>query len=124
MDFFKYEGKENLTMDDVMLLKVGRHFRLSEGCKVVIGREEGENKFLDRYTPGRWKMETVGITGPTTLIEGEPSDEELKIVAGMTARYAGVEDFSAARVKYCYEDNEGELTTTAVDEDMLDGWRL
>lgn len=28
LDFFEYQGKEHLTMEDVMLLKVGRHFRI------------------------------------------------------------------------------------------------
>ena len=124
MDFFDYEGKENLTMDDVMLLKIGRHFRLSSDCKVVMGREEGENKFLDRYAPGRWKMETLDVTGPTTLIEGDPSDTELKLAAGMTARYAGVSDFSSARVQFWRDEEEGVLETTEVDDGMLDGWRI
>ena len=124
MDFFDHEGKENLTMDDVMLLKIGRHFRLSSDCKVVMGREEGENKFLNRYAPGRWKMETMDVTGPTTLIEGKPSEAELKLVAGMTARYAGVSDFSSARVQFWRDDEEGILDTADVDEGMLDIWRI
>ena len=124
MDFFDYEGKENLTMDDVMLLKIGRHFRLSSECKVVMGREEGENKFLNRYAPGRWKMETMDVTGPTTLIEGTPSEAELKLAAGMTARYAGVSDFSSARVQFWRDDKEGVLDTAEVDEGMLDTWRI
>lgn len=124
MDFFDYEGKENLTMDDVMLLKIGRHFRLSSECKVVMGREEGENKFLNRYAPGRWKMETMDATGPTTLIEGTPSEAELKLAAGMTARYAGISDFSSARVQFWRDDKEGVLDTAEVDEGMLDTWRI
>ncbi|MYK99021.1 MAG: thiamine biosynthesis protein, partial [Gemmatimonadetes bacterium] len=88
LDFFEYEGKENLTMDDVMLLKIGRHFRVKPDVKVVMGREEGENKFLERYTPGRWRLETKDVTGPTTLVEGHPSDDDLRQIAGMTVRYA------------------------------------
>lgn len=124
MDFFDHEGKENLTMDDVMLLKIGRHFRLSPECKVVMGREEGENKFLNNCASGRWKMETMDVTGPTTLIEGKPSEAELKLAAGMTARYAGVSDFSSARVQFWRDDKEGILDTAEVDEGMLDTWRI
>ncbi|MEE2710460.1 MAG: 7-cyano-7-deazaguanine synthase [Gemmatimonadota bacterium] len=124
MDFFDHEGKENLTMDDVMLLKIGRHFRLSSDCKVVMGREEGENKFLNNYASGRLKMETMNVTGPTTLIEGRPTEAELKLAAGMTARYAGVSDFSSARVQFWRDDEEGILDTAEVDEGMLDTWRI
>ena len=91
LDFFEYEGKENLTMDDVMLLKIGRHFRVKPDVKVVMGREEGENKFLERYTPGRWRLETKDVTGPTTLVEGDPTDDDLRQIAGMTVGYAGLE---------------------------------
>lgn len=124
LDFFEYRGKENLTMDDVMLLKMGRHFRLTPDVKVVIGREEGENKFLERYTPGRWKLETRDVTGPTTLIEGDPTEEDLQLAAGMTARYAGVEDFSSARSTCWYNGEERVLETTPVDDAMLEGWRI
>lgn len=123
-DFFDHRGKENLTMDDVMLLKVGRHFRLGADVKVVIGREEGENKFLDQCTAGRWKLATLDVMGPTTLIEGDPDEDELKLVAGMTARYAGVTDFDSARVGFRHGDDEGVLTTTPVDDAMLEGWRI
>jgi len=36
---------EELTMEHVMLLKVGRHFRLPDGTKVIVGRDEGETRF-------------------------------------------------------------------------------
>lgn len=124
LDFFEYEGKENLTMDDVMLLKMGRHFRLNPEVKVVIGREEGENRFLERYTPGRWHLETVDVTGPTTLVEGDPSEEDLQIAAGMTARYAGVDDFSSVRSKCLHNGEERILETAPVNDDMLTEWRI
>jgi len=124
LDFFEYRGKENLTMDDVMLLKMGRHFRLTPDVKVVIGREEGENKFLERYTAGRWKLETCDVTGPTTLVEGNPTEEDLQLAAGMTARYSGVEDFSSARSTCSYNGEERVLNTTPVEEAMLEGWRI
>jgi len=124
LDFFEYRGKENLTMDDVMLLKMGRHFRLTPDVKVVIGREEGENKFMERYTSGRWKLETCDVTGPTTLVEGDPTEENLRLVAGMTARYAGVTDFSSARSTCWYNGEERVLETTPVDDAMLEAWRI
>lgn len=123
-DFFEYRGKEHLTMDDVMLLKVGRHFRISPDVKAVVGREEGENKFLERYAAGRWKLEVLDELGPTTLIEGEPTREDLRLVAGITARYCGVTDFSGVRVRYWHDEEEGVVTATSVNDQMLDTWRV
>lgn len=123
-DFFEYRGKEYLTMDDVMLLKVGRHFRISPDVKAVVGREEGENKFLERYAAGRWKLEVLDELGPTTLIEGEPTREDLRLVAGITARYCGVTDFSGVRVRYWHDEEEGVVTAISVNDQMLDTWRV
>ena len=124
LDFFKYEGKDNLTMDDVMLLKIGRHFRVSPDVKVVMGREEGENKFLGRYAPGRWKLEAKNVTGPTTLVEGMPTDEELRQIAGMTVRYAGSKADSDTPVSCHYEETEITLEPAQIDDSILDEWRI
>jgi tRNA U34 2-thiouridine synthase MnmA/TrmU len=35
-----------LTISNTELLKIGRHFRLSERCKVIVGRNEKENEIL------------------------------------------------------------------------------
>ena len=111
-------------MDDVMLLKIGRHFRVSPDVKVVMGREEGENKFLDRYTPGRWKLETKDVTGPTTLVEGMPTDDELRQIAGMTVRYAGSKADRKTPVSCHYADTERILEPAQFDDSMLDEWRI
>lgn len=123
-DFFDCRGKENLTMDDVMLLKVGRHFRISPDVKAIVGREEGENKFLERHAAGRWKMEVLDEMGPTTLIEGEPTPEDLRLIAGMTARYCGVTEFSGVRAKYWRDGEEGVVVADPVNDTMLDAWRV
>jgi hypothetical protein len=124
LDFFEYRGKEHLTMDEVMLLKIGRHFRLGPDVKVIVGREEGENKFLERYAAGRWRIEPAGVMGPTALVEGSPTEEDLRLVAGMTARYAGVTDFAAARACCWQNGAERLLVPVPVDDAMLDGWRI
>lgn len=124
LDFFKYEGKDNLTMDDVMLLKIGRHFRVSPDVKVVMGREEGENKFLGRYAPGRWKLEAKNVTGPTTLVEGMPTDEELRQIAGMTVRYAGSKADTDTPVSCHYAETEITLEPAPIDDSILDEWRI
>tara|TARA_B100000029_G_scaffold516813_1_gene634888 strand:+ start:68215 stop:69255 length:1041 start_codon:yes stop_codon:yes gene_type:complete len=124
LDFFEHEGKENLTMDDVMLLKVGRHFRVTPDVKVIMGREEGENKFLDRYASGRWKLETKNITGPTTLVEGIPTDKDLRQIAGITVRYAGSKANFETPVTCHYEDGEQIIEPSKVDEALLEKWRI
>ena len=38
--------KEDFTLTDIHLLKIGRHFRLSKTSKAIAGRNEQENRKL------------------------------------------------------------------------------
>ena len=88
------------------------------------GREEGENKFLERYTPGRWRLETKDVTGPTTLVEGDPTEDDLRQIAGMTVRYAGSKADPDTPVACRYEDTERVLEPSPVEEAVLEAWRV
>ena len=76
------------TLNDVHLLKVGRHLRLSPSAKAVVGRNEKENKKLATYAlEGDLLFKVVNFPGPITVVRGE-LDEDLKgLTASITARY-------------------------------------
>lgn len=73
---------------DLLLLKIGRHFRLSENVKLIVGRDEAENKFLERFKRGNIFCEVLEIQGPVALIQGKALPEEKKLAAGIIARYS------------------------------------
>jgi len=74
--------------DEIMLLKVGRHFRLSATLKAIVGRDEAENAFLDRFRAGRWRLQALEHLGPMTLVQAPAGEEDgLKAAAAITARY-------------------------------------
>ena len=78
----------NPTIADVELLKVGRHFRLADGSRVVVGRRHEDNLRLEKlFQPGDVRFEADRMPGPTTLLRGDASDENLEIAAGLTLRY-------------------------------------
>jgi len=54
-DFLHYlpPGRQ-IHLEDFIILKVGRHLRLSDRLKLVVGRDEAENGFLENYREGRW----------------------------------------------------------------------
>ena len=79
----------DLSMDEIILLKVGRQLRLGDSLKIVVGRDEAENKFLERFTSRYINMDVVGFGSPLTLVEGEPAEEQLRLAAAITARYSG-----------------------------------
>ena len=78
----------HFTLKDTHLLKIGRHLRLSDKVKAVIGRNESENKKLMAFVEeGDFIIEKNSLTGPLTLLKGEISDD-IKLLAGsITASY-------------------------------------
>lgn len=87
-DFLKHEGEAVLTPAQAQLLAVGRHLRLPSGRKVVVGRHEQENAYLETRRAEGVLLTTVDHPGPITLIIGEPTREEIELGARITAGYS------------------------------------
>ena len=76
------------NVNDVNLLKVGRHFRLDQQTKVIVGRNEEENTRVDSLSKeGDVLLTLVDMPGPLTLIRGEITEEKIQTAAQITARY-------------------------------------
>lgn len=82
------EHKEMVTFDDLNLLRIGRHFRISPTLKVIVGRNEGDNAKLEKYTSRFSVIDVVDHGSPLTLLQGVYNEETLKIAAALTARYS------------------------------------
>jgi tRNA-uridine 2-sulfurtransferase len=91
-DLWQYRGEKTYEIDDVMLLKVGRHLRPRASFKMIIGREEGENNFLEGYRKQFIHLRTISHVGPLVLLDGQPSSEDIKLAAAITARFSGGRD--------------------------------
>ena len=75
-------------MREVELLKVGRHFRLDSGCKVVIGRNQKENEAIERLAArDDAQARVVDFPGPLVLTVGRPDLEDWEKVARLAAAY-------------------------------------
>ena len=64
---------EDLSRRDLDLLKVGRQFRLGKPAKIVVGRDQRENE---------------SFPGPTVLVTGDPSGQDIQLAADITASYS------------------------------------
>ncbi|MBU1262940.1 hypothetical protein KKH65_03240 [bacterium] len=78
------------TLNDIQLLKIGRHFRLSEELKVIVGRDEQENKRLLTLSKEKdIKLTTEGDKGgPVTIIRGKANQEDVVSAVAICARYS------------------------------------
>lgn len=88
VDLWKARSTRDYEMDDIMLLKVGRHLRPKPYFKLIVGREEGENKFMQGYTKIFTNIKTVSHAGPLCLIDGPADKDDLEYAAKIVARYS------------------------------------
>jgi len=87
VDLWKARGEKDYDLDDVMLLKVGRHIRPRPNFKIIVAREDGEARFMQGYKKSFINMNCESHRGPLALIEGDPSAEDLYLAAQIVARY-------------------------------------
>ncbi len=107
------------------LLRVGRHFRPSPRCKVVVGRNREENeKILSYALPEDVLMHVEGFGSPVTLVTGSPSEEELLIAASMTARYSDAKYLSEVEVTVRRAGGASTLRTEPAGDETLDLYRI
>jgi tRNA U34 2-thiouridine synthase MnmA/TrmU len=104
-----WDGRRELRIEDFLILKVGRHFRLNPGLRCIVGRMEGENHFLAHFGAGHWLLTTPDVMGPTTWVDGEPAEDELATMARLTVRYSDCPPEASTRVHAIRDEETREL---------------
>ncbi len=111
-DLWEARGDRRYDLDDVMLLKVGRHLRPAPNFKLIVAREEGENRFMSGYRNRFHAVRDLDNPGPLALVQGEPSAEDLETAARITVRYG--KGRAAGRVRAEITPPGGEPYVTEV----------
>lgn len=102
------------NVNDVNLLKVGRHFRFDSETKVIVGRNEDDNAKIDTLSrEGDVLLNLVDMPGPLTLMRGEITDEKIQTAARLTARY-GKSNLLPV-VKVSIREVEGNASLTIIE---------
>lgn len=84
-EFVKFDTFE---VEDIELLKFGRHFRLPEGAKLAVGRDQEDNEGLQKITSDKYTPVKLSIPGPFSLLSANASDEERALAAKLAITYA------------------------------------
>jgi len=88
-------------MDNIRLLKIGRHFRISPETKVIVGRNEPENEYLTHVArAGDHLFKTVDVMGPVALVRGVLTPQETTFTAGALSRYADSDNGAAIEISH------------------------
>lgn len=125
-DLWSARGERDYDLDDIMLLKIGRHIRPKPSYKLIIGREEGENRFLSGYKKRFTHLTVTSHAGPLALIDGVADTEDVVMAARILARYSQGRD--AAGVTVSATDAQGVSTDFDVapmpPHEIEPGWHV
>jgi len=120
-EHLKYKG--GLTLQDVALLKVGRHFRL-DTVKAVVGRNKKENKTLLMIAKN-FRMpylEVPDYKGPITIYVGEEKPDLLEMAAAITVRYSDAPKDIPVKV-ICIGSEKEKIRVRAMKDEKLEKLR-
>ncbi len=123
-DVIAHGGQERLTAEDVFVLGVGRHFRLSPNLKIVVGRDEIENNFLTYSANNRWSAVAVGYAGPTAVVMGDVSDVDWAAIGSIVARYCDGRHEKTIDVEFSRGDQVKRVTVAPASTEFLDAHRI
>ncbi len=78
-----------LDLDYIKFLKYGRHFRISENTKLIVGRKSTDNNAMAEIVTTETVLKVLDIPGPMGIINSKNpiSDEDLRIAASIVLRF-------------------------------------
>jgi tRNA U34 2-thiouridine synthase MnmA/TrmU len=84
-----FGAQESVDRRDVELLKYGRHLRLPQGSRLVVGRIHADNvRLRELARPEDIIMKVNEVPGPTALLPGRASLAEVEAAAAVVAAYS------------------------------------
>lgn len=87
VDLWQARNSREYELDDIMLLKVGRHIRPKADFKMIIARDAGESKFLEGYRKQFISLYSTSHNGPMAIIDGDIEQQDFPLAASIVARF-------------------------------------
>lgn len=88
-----------LCYGELRRIAVGRHFRIADEARLIVGRNQPENLLIERLAADdEMLIEPLDVPGPVGLLTGKV-DEYAEIASAIVARYSDVIGESEARIK-------------------------
>ena len=108
------------SLDNAKLLRLGRHFRLSQKCKFVVGRNEQENNQIMQFAKaGDMCFEPLDIPGPSGLAKGKISKQAKALAVGIIARYTSPKNKVKVSCQKAGRDKQELIWAQALDQKEL-----
>lgn len=126
-DLWTSRGTREYELDDIILLKIGRHLRPRPHFKLIISREEGEGLFMEGYRRQYASFIPNSYMGAYALVDGELRDDsDVQLAARIIARYGAAD--AGSDVVLDYTDRSGVTREVRVQpftaDDIEASWHV
>jgi len=112
------------TQRYLIRLRYGRHFRLENGVKVIVGRNEQENAILtDLADENERLIEIIGCGSPRTLLQGNDK-KDVAMAAAICARYSDCAEGRALARIWTSTREIKKIMTHPVTDDIIKKYRV
>ena len=110
---------------DLRLLRIGRHFRPSDTCKIVVGRNEAENNTIGRMRRrGDIFLQVEGAGSPLVLLTGPDADRHCGLGASLCARYSDLKHWPEVPVSIVGDLGGAVIKSRPADDDLVERYRI
>ncbi len=119
-DFWNNRNNRDYELDDIMLLKVGRHLRPVDSWKLIIARDSGESHYLKGYRLKFPHFAVANGEGPISLVDGEIPEGDLEFAASLVARFGKARNANQVEVQFTRLDgNQRMLSVTPMKSEEI-----
>lgn len=100
-DYWQHRDNKNYSLEDVILLKIGRHLRLTNNIKLIIGRDGAENYFLrEHYSKKYSHLQSNDFNGALVIIDGQIDATNIEFIAKITAFFSQGKNADSVQVLF------------------------
>ena len=102
-----FDHSDDLNLRDFRMLKIGRHFRIGPRTKVIIGRDENDNRLLEAaMQPGETSLFWMDGNTPAGVIMGTQDETCIDLASRILLRYTKAEPDVHCRLAVRRNDSE------------------
>jgi tRNA U34 2-thiouridine synthase MnmA/TrmU len=117
------QHKRRISIADLELLKIGRHFRIGKN-KIIVGRNKEENEKLLRLKDRNdYFFEAQGYGSPITLLQGPKKRQAVEKAAQLTAYYSD-QKTGKVHVKYGRQALEKSIFVDRPNKEEVEQLRI
>lgn len=117
------------TLNDVELLKVGRHFRLSDEAKLIVGRNQSENEMMKFLClDDDFSFEVIEFTGPLGILRFKKDsvlrNDLMPVAGGIVGRYSDAPRGQNVKLIVLHQQKESRIECQLLDNSVVGKLRI